>query len=328
MEKRFDIVSIGEILIDFVGKEKDRPLAEVSEFRRAAGGGPANVAVGASRLGAQVAFIGKVGADSFGRHLSGVLQQNEVNIDGLIVDPAANTTLVFVALNKHSVPDFSFFRRGTADTMLRSEELPMHILQGTRILHFSSVALTEEPSRSACLRAVEIAKDSGALISFDPNLRLPLWTDADKAKQEILNALALADIIKMNDDEFFFLTGHAIEESETGADFLWNKPARLLAVTLGEKGAVFFNGSDRLVFTKLPVDVADTTGAGDAFMAGMLTVISEASKRGDDYSVVDLVRMETLGRWANAAAALACTRSGGIPSLPDRKQVVDIINSM
>ena len=168
MRKKLDIVSIGEILIDFVGKEQSMRLADVMEFCRAAGGGPANMAVGAARLGSKTGFVGKVGADAFGRHLHEILEQNGVDTQGLIADPAANTTLVFVALNQQGVPDFSFFRQGTADTLLRVDELPIPLLQDTKILHFSSVSLTTEPSRSACLKAVEVAKNAGALFLSIP----------------------------------------------------------------------------------------------------------------------------------------------------------------
>jgi fructokinase len=324
MKTKLDILSIGEILIDFVGKEQSTALMDVTEFRRAAGGGPANVAVGASRLGMKAGFVGKVGADAFGKHLQHILEDNDVNIEGLVVDPSANTTLVFVALNQKGVPDFSFFRTGTADTLLRIEELPVELLQKTKILHFSSVSLTTEPSRSACLKAVEIARNAGALISFDPNLRLPLWANAQSAKEEIMAALKLADILKMNDEEYRFLTGRKFDENETGADFFKNSQLKLLAVTRGEQGSILFNKKDVLCFPGLPVHVVDTTGAGDAFMAGMLSILVKLSGP----VMIDWVCMERIGIWASATATLACQRSGGIPSLPDRKGVVELITSI
>ena len=322
MKKKLDIVSIGEILIDFVGKEQSISLMDVTEFRRAAGGGPANVAVGAARLGMKAGFVGKVGADSFGQHLTQILENNGVNIEGMVIDPIANTTLVFVALNQKGVPDFSFFRHGTADTLLRIDELPVKLLQETKILHFSSVSLTTEPSRSACLKAVEIARSAGALIAFDPNLRLPLWPDKCTAKAEIMAAAALADVLKMNDEEYLFLTGHSIEASAKSDEVFWNGRLKLLAVTQGEKGSVLFNNKETLHFPALPIHVVDTTGAGDAFMAGVLTVLAESS----GLEPIDRLCLEKIGRWAGAAAALACQHSGGIPSLPDRIGVVELIN--
>jgi len=322
MKKKLDILSIGEILIDFLGKEQATVLMDVTEFRRAAGGGPANVAVGSSRLGLQAGFIGKVGADAFGRHLAQVLADNGVNIDGLITDPQASTTLVFVALNQKGVPDFSFFRHGTADTLLRIEELPVTLLQETKILHFSSVSLTTEPSRSACIKAVEIAKQAGALISFDPNLRLPLWTDPGAARAEIMAAAALADVLKMNDEEYLFLTGQPVEACEKSDGMFWHEGLKLLAVTRGEKGSALFSREETLHFSPLPIHAVDTTGAGDAYMAGILTVLAEAGGLEEP----DGLLLQKIGSWAGGAAALACLHSGGIPALPTREEVVGLLN--
>ena len=246
MNKNMDIVSIGEILIDFIGKSQYSSLSDVTEFRRCAGGGPANVVVGAARLGMRSGFVGKVGADAFGSHLTKILEINDVNIEGVVIDPAANTTLVFVSLDQKGVPEFSFFRHGTADTLLRTDELPVKLLQEAKILHFSSVSLTTEPSRSACLRAVEIASCAGAAISFDPNLRLPLWPDRHSARVEIMAAAGLADILKMNDEEYLFLTGHPVEEYEKKGGMFWNGRLKLLAVTRGEKGSLLFSNTEVL----------------------------------------------------------------------------------
>ena len=323
MKKRLDLVSIGEILIDFIGKERAAALEDVSEFRRAAGGGPANVAAGAARLGMKAGFVGKVGADAFGRHLIQTMEQQGVETEGIIVDKAAGTTLVFVALNQKGVPDFAFFRNGTADTLLRPDELPMEMLAGTKILHFSSVSLTTEPSRSACLKAVEAARAAGAVISFDPNLRLPLWPDSRTAREEILAAAALADVLKMNDEEYLFLTGRLFGERDAAAEQLWTGRVKLLAVTCGENGSVLFTREDTVRFGGLPVAVVDTTGAGDAYMAGMLSVLAGTGPA----EAIDRPRLELIGRWAGAAAALACQKPGGIPSLPDRETVLTLVNS-
>lgn len=318
--KELAIVSIGEILIDFVGTEPEKSLLDVSCFRRAAGGGPANMAVAAARLGLKTAFIGKVGADAFGWHLAQTLENNAVNTEGLIIDPAADTTLVFVALDRSGVPDFSFFRHGTADTLLRPDELPENLLQNTRILHFSSVSLTVEPARSACLQAVKIAREAGALISFDPNLRLPLWPDRAVALEVIGQAIELADILKMNEEEYQFFTGKSLEKQYEREELYWNDRLLLLAVTRGENGAVLFNGEDFLSVPAFPVQVVDTTGAGDAFMAGLLAVLYEqgAGKR------PDRACLAKVGAWASAAAALTCQKPGGIPALPDRKGVMEL----
>ena len=317
MRKKWDIVSIGEILIDFVSKEQNIALPDVTEYKRAAGGGPANVAVGAARLGKKVGFIGKVGRDAFGRHLIQTLEQNGVDTEGVAVDSAADTTLVFVALNQAGIPDFSFFRHGTADTLLRAEELPIKMLQETKVLHFSSVALTTEPARSACLKAVDIAREAGALISFDPNIRLPLWQAEQTARDEILAAVAMTDILKMNDEEYMFLTGNAFSEHVQADESLWKERVKLLIVTRGDKGSVLFTRKETVSIAGFPVSVVDTTGAGDAFMAAILTNLAGMSLQDSFHRS----QLEGLGRWAGVAAALACQRIGGIPSLPDLAEV-------
>ncbi|CEP67771.1 Carbohydrate kinase PfkB [Moorella glycerini] len=322
--KNLDVVSIGEILIDFVGSPKGRPLAEATDFRRAAGGGPANVAVGVARLGGRTGFIGKVGRDAFGDHLEQILEENGVDTRGLLRDDEANTTLVFVALNEKAVPEFVFFRHGTADTRLDPAELPQEVLEDTRILHFSSVSLTVEPARGATLEAVRLARAAGAIISFDPNLRLSLWPDAVKARQEILAAMKLADVVKLNKEELRFLLGTEAETVAAGVTALLARGPRLVAVTLGEDGALLAGIESKVRLPAFPVQAVDTTGAGDAFMAGMLVVLAEAIQQGEDLEALDSAWLERLGSWGNAAAALTCTRPGVIPALPAKEEVAKL----
>lgn len=323
--KNLDVVSIGEILIDFVGSPQGRPLAEVTEFRRAAGGGPANVAVGVARLGGRAGFIGKVGRDAFGDHLRRVLLENGVDTRGLLHDNEANTTLVFVALNEKAVPEFVFFRHGTADTRLDSAELPRNVLADTHILHFSSVSLTVEPARSATLEAVRIARAAGAIISFDPNLRLSLWPNVTKARQELLEAIKLADVVKLNDGELRFLLGSEIETLDSEAAALLARGPSLVAITLGEQGALLAGRRGKVRLPAWPVKAVDTTGAGDAFMAGMLVMLAKAIKQGVDTTALNSAWLERLGRWGNAAAALTCTRPGVMPALPTKEEVENMV---
>lgn len=323
----YDVVSIGEALIDFIALDKLTSIGATQNFRRAAGGGPANVAVGSARLGLQVAFIGKVGQDPFGEHLREVLTKDGIDVSGLILDASVNTTLAFVAL-RDTVPEFFFFRQKTGDTALTLEEIPTDIVRSARLFHFSSVSLTVEPCRTAVLGAVRMAKAAGAVITFDPNIRLSLWPDETTARKEILAACDMADIVKMNTDEFRFLLGLGEEDIKQGAQRFLDNGARLVVVTLGPTGAVMVSREGVLPIPALPVDVVDTTGAGDAFMSGILSVCSEAMGRGDELKKIDMLRMETLGRWGNATAALACTQVGGIPSLPERNRVMNLLMSM
>ncbi|MGI9860600.1 PfkB family carbohydrate kinase [Moorella naiadis] len=359
--KSLDVVSVGEILIDFVGNPKGCPLAEVTDFRRAAGGGPANVAVGVARLGGRAGFIGKVGRDAFGEHLKKVLEENGVDTRGLLWDREANTTLVFVALNEKAVPEFVFFRHETADTRMDPAELPQEVLGDTRILHFSSVSLTVEPARSATLEAVRIARAAGAVISFDPNLRLSLWPDQETARRNILQAAGRADIIKLNEEELAFLTGcptlaDGIAALLSGKLFSWELSAdqctgrvsppgisssnavisssivtkiapgpRLIAVTRGAAGAVLAQQGLQVAIPALPVTAVDTTGAGDAFMAGMLTALAGILGEGRDLTDLEERDLHYTGHLAATAAAITCTRPGAIPALPTKAEVEEEI---
>lgn len=387
MPAKMDVVSVGEILIDFVGLQNCLPLRKVTDFRRAAGGGPANVAVGVARLGGRAGFIGKVGRDAFGEHLKKVLEENGVDTRGLLWDREANTTLVFVALNEKAVPEFVFFRHGTADTRLDPAELPLEVLGDTRTLHFSSVSLTVEPARSATLEAVRIARAAGAVISFDPNLRLSLWPDQETARRNILQAAGRADIIKLNEEELAFLTGcpemaagiaallsgklFSRELSVDGkvlpprvgssntklapgseSDYFDHDTAvapvtttppfdvavtsssmvtkiapgpRLIAVTRGVAGAVLAQQGLQVAIPALPVTTVDTTGAGDAFMAGMLTALAGIVSEGRDLTDLEERDLHHIGRLAANAAALTCTRPGAIPALPTKAEVEEEI---
>ncbi|KLU59775.1 2-dehydro-3-deoxygluconokinase [Peptococcaceae bacterium CEB3] len=318
-KKTLDVVSLGEMLIDFIGNEGGIPLAEVSSFSRAAGGGPANVAVGAARLGARTGFIGKVGRDAFGVHLASILEENGVDTRGLVQDDEANTTLVFVALTAEAKPEYVFFRHGTADTRLSPEDLPLDMLRETRILHFSSVSLTAEPARTATVEAVKLGREAGALISFDPNLRLSLWPDESSAREAITKAVGQSQLVKLNEEELSFLTG--CEEIEAGLTTLSQSGPKLVAVTRGALGAVLARPGLTVNIPSQPVNAVDTTGAGDAFMAGLLTSLAGVLR--DKRDIADLTEntLQEFGRRANMAAGLTCTRLGVIPALPRKQEV-------
>lgn len=319
MGKILDVVSIGEMLIDFIGNESGIPLANVSSFSRTAGGGPANVAVGVARLGAQAAFIGKVGQDAFGDHLAGVLKQNGVDTRGLIQDNEANTTLVFISLTAESKPDYVFFRHGTADTRLSPGDLPRDMLRKTRILHFSSVSLNVEPACTATKEAVKLAQKAGALISFDPNLRLSLWQDENSAREAIAKAVKQSDLVKLNEEELTFITG--CEEVEAGISTLLQFGPKLVAVTRGDQGSILARPGLLVNVDPLPVVVVDTTGAGDAFMAALLTSLISVCRENKDIADLSERTLHEFGMNANIAAGLTCTRLGVIPALPEKEEI-------
>ncbi|KLU60680.1 5-dehydro-2-deoxygluconokinase [Peptococcaceae bacterium CEB3] len=318
-EKSLDVVSLGEMLIDFISNEGGIPLADVGSFSRAAGGGPANVAVGAARLGARTGFIGKVGRDAFGVHLASILEENGVDTRGLVQDDEANTTLAFVALTAEAKPEYVFFRHGTADTRLSPEDLPLDMLGETRILHFSSVSLTAEPARTATVEAVRLARKAGAFVSFDPNVRLSLWQDEGSAREVITKAVGQSQLVKLNEEELSFLTG--CEEIEEGLTTLLQFGPRLAAVTRGAQGAVLARPGLTVNIPSMPVDVVDTTGAGDAFMAGLLASLAGVLRDTGDVADLPERTLREFGRRASIAAGLTCTHLGVIPALPRQGEV-------
>src|SRR4051794_18734680 len=203
------VICLGEALIDFVADVHGVSLEDCPGFRKAAGGAPANVAVGVARLGQTSAFAGKVGDDPFGRFLERTLAENGVDTTPMRFDPEARTGLAFVSLLENGERDFVFYRHPSADMRLRPDELPVELFSGARVFHFGSISLISEPSRAATLAAARAARNCGCIVSYDPNLRLPLWPSAEAARAAMLDAVPLADVVKISDEEAAFLTGEA-----------------------------------------------------------------------------------------------------------------------
>ncbi|KAM0896185.1 hypothetical protein ACQ4PT_023356 [Festuca glaucescens] len=268
------VVCFGELLIDFVPTVSGVSLADASAFKKAPGGAPANVAVGIARLGGSSAFIGKVGDDEFGYMLSDMLKENNVNNQGLLFDTHARTALAFVTLRSDGEREFMFYRNPSADMLLEEKELDLDLIRKAKIFHHGSISLITEPCKTAHIAASKAAKDAGVLISYDPNLRLPLWSSADDARDGILSIWDTADLIK----EFS-----------------------------GKVGG-------------LEVTAVDTTGAGDAFVAGIL------SKLAVDFSILqDEARLREALKFANICGALTVTERGAIPAMPTLQQVADAL---
>lgn len=308
MEKKYDIVSVGEILIDMteIGKnEKGSSL-----FAANPGGAPANVAVAASRLGAKTAFIGKTGNDPLGQGLRNVLEKNGVDTAGLSVDKAVPTTIAMVSVDENGERDFTFLRNPGADIMLSSDELPEEMIKNSKILHFGSVSLTDEPERSATLRAAEIARAAGVTVSYDPNYRAALWDNEERALQEMKAALPLADIVKVSDEELLLLTGTS--HLELGSKALAEAGPWLVLVTLGADGVFYRMGGNTGHVPGRRVTVADTNGAGDTFFGAVLTKLTGLS----DMRAMAVQQLEVILRFANAAASITTSRSGAIPAMP------------
>ncbi len=312
-----DVVTCGELLIDFVATEVGVTLAQASLFQKAPGGAPANVAVGLARLGQRVGFLGQVGDDEFGHFLADTLRRNSVDVGGLRFSPEARTALAFVSLAAHGERDFMFYRHPSADMLWRPEDIDPAYIAHTRIFHYGSISLIHEPSRSATLTALGYAKESGAVLSYDPNLRLPLWPSADDARTGILAGWQYGEIIKVSEEELSFLSKE--QTLEGAARSLWHQQLRLLVVTQGKAGCSYFTAESSGHVPGFIVQTKDTTGAGDGFVAGMLSGLLAA-----DLSWERAVIEQALLR-GNAVGALSTMQIGAMSSLPSLDAVQSLL---
>ncbi|CAL5404936.1 unnamed protein product [Camellia sinensis] len=343
------VVCFGEMLIDFVPTVGGVSLAEAPSFKKAPGGAPANVAVGIARLGGSSAFIGKVGEDEFGCMLADILKQNKVDNSGMRFDPNARTALAFVTLRADGEREFMFFRNPSADMLLSESELDVNLIKQARIFHYGSISLIEEPCRSTHLAAIEIAKESGCVLSYDPNLRLPLWPSAEAARKGIMSIWDQADVIKISEEEISFLTGGDDPyDDNVVLEELFHPNLKLLLVTEGSEGCRYYTKvcicihvidlkglagiSDKhsLNFLQfkgrvpgVKVKAIDTTGAGDAFVGGILnSLVSNVNLYQDEKQLREALL------FANACGALTVTEKGAIPSLPTKEAVLQILKEV
>lgn len=308
-----DILAVGEILIDLT--QSGATEQGIPRFDANPGGAPANLAVAASRLGAKTAFIGKVGADSFGTFLRDCLVENSVDVTGLVTDPVQHTTLAVVAVDAAGERNFSFYRDPSADVNLSPEDISPEQLKNTRVLHFGSVSLTAEPARGATLHAVKTAKELGAVISYDPNYRANLWPDQETAVARMLEPLEMVDILKVSDEELPLLTG--ANDLEAGSAMLAEKGISLIFVTCGPDGAFYrFQGQTGHV-DGVPCKVGDTNGAGDTFFGAALSQLVKHERLKD----IPVPELERIIAFANKAASLTTSRHGAIPAMPTLAEV-------
>ncbi len=306
------VVCLGEILVDFVAREAGVSVGEAASFQRVMGGAPANVAVGVSRLGRSSAFLGCVGDDPFGRFLTAELRAEGVDVAGLQTTAAARTSLAFVSLDAAGERSFVFFRQPGADMLLAAAQLDRARLSRARIFHFGSFSLSAEPAASATREALRLARAGGALISYDPNLRLHLWPDAEAARRAILPLIDQADILKLSAEELPILT------ADGDARSLWRNSLRALIVTDGGRGARLITPSGDWRAPGFRVRTVDTTGAGDAFVAALLARLAEQP------NALAAAPEETL-RYACAAGALATTARGATTAMPTQKAIQQLL---
>jgi fructokinase len=321
-----DIVCLGELLIDMFPAEVGRRLVEVSAFYPKPGGAPANVAVAVARLGAKSAFIGKVGDDAFGHFLVDTLAQEQVDTRGIRLDPAARTTMAFIALPDPNHAEFVFYRHPGADTLLHPDELDRDLLQRAAVLHFGSVSLSVEPSRSTTLSAVRLAREAGALISFDVNYRPSLWPNPAEALKVILAVLPQVHLLKVNEVELELLSGSS--DLDSGSQALLAHGPQLGVITLGPHGSFFRSAQGSGSVPGFTVTTVDAIGCGDAFVAGLLTqllhslaLVGGGLGRGLRPDQLTLDHLHQIVRYANAVGALTATKQGVIPALPTAAEV-------
>lgn len=314
MEKKYDVVALGELLIDFTENgvsAQGNPVLESNP-----GGAPCNVLAMLQKLGHRTAFIGKVGDDIFGHRLQEVLTEVGIENRGLLMDRQVRTTLAFVETKTDGDRDFSFYRNPGADMMLTKEELREDIICDTRIFHFGTLSMTHEPVRSATKRAIAVAKEAGAMISFDPNLREPLWESLDMAEEQVRYGLTVCDILKISDNELQWLTGR--NDYDEGIGTLQKKyDIPLILLSMGKDGSRAYY-KDKRVEAKafLQETTIETTGAGDTFDGCCLHYILEHGI--EQLTELQLREMLT---FANVAASIITTRRGALRVMPDMAEI-------
>ncbi len=328
--KEFDVVTLGELLIDMFPGEIGYRIGEVKSFKPKPGGAPANAAVALSRLGANCAFIGKLGDDDFGIFLQKVLDDEGVETRGIRFDPDARTTMAIIAMPDKFSAEFVFYRNPGADQLLTVEDLDRDLLESTKALHFGSVSLTDEPVRSATFKAAQIARNAGALVSFDVNYRPSLWKESAEALSQSRLMLKEVDLVKVNEEEAALLTGvEQIDQAnpiqiENAALALLKSGPEIIVITLGSEGSYFQIKSGGAYIPPYEVDTVDAIGCGDAFIAGLLSKLVVGDDWRQNISVEYLT--EALN-YANAVGALTSLKRGVMPALPTKEEVEEFIKN-
>ncbi len=314
------VACLGEILIDFTAMEKGKPIVDVEGFIKNPGGSPPNTAVAIARLGGDVSFIAKISNDSFGKFLYNTVKKYNVNTDG-IVRTDAPTCLVFVAIKEDGVPDFEFYREKTADTLLEEKDIDEEFLKKHDIFHFGSITLLKDPARKTAISTFLKAKELGIFTTVDPNIRANLIEDKERFLKDLELIFKHVDLLKISEEDLKYL--YPEDNIHSACQKLLDKGTDAIIVTKGERGALYCNREFRIEVPGFEVSVVDTTGAGDGFMGAVLYWLSK-----NGFGVLkDINKMTELLKFANAQAALVCTKKGGIPSMPTLGDVENFIKS-
>lgn len=315
-----DVTALGEILIDFTPCDKSEAGQRV--FEQNPGGAPANVLACLNKCGKKTAFIGKVGNDMHGQFLVDVLEDSGICTDGVVVDDSVFTTLAFVALSDSGERSFSFARKPGADTCLTQEELKEEIIRDSKVFHIGSLSLTAEPAKGTTFKALEIAKEAGCIISYDPNYRAPLWDSKEAAIEGMRSVVSYVDVMKISDEETALLTD--IVEPEGAAKKLVDMGVSVVAVTLGADGALVCTAEGSIVVPGFKADMVDTTGAGDSFWGGFLKCLLESGKKPEDISLQEATEF---AKYGTAVASLCVEKRGAIPAMPSVEEIEERLSS-
>ncbi len=317
-----DVVALGELLIDFATVKTDPEGYPTMEAHP--GGAPANFLAALTKFGATTALLGKVGTDTFGKLLLNTLEKAGIETKGMVQTGDVFTTLAFVTFDETGDREFAFSRKPGADTCITFEELDLSLIDECKVFHFGTLSLTDEPARTATQKAVAYAKSRGKLITYDPNLRKPLWNSLEKAKEQLLWGLLQADVVKISDEEVEFLFGMGVEEG--AQHILENFPVKLVFVTCGADGCYFRNS---VASGKVPslknIQVRDTTGAGDIFGG---SAVWKLLQYGTDPAEMNEATLRDVVSFACTVAGLSTTKSGGISSIPDYAEAIDIVKTL
>lgn len=317
MVKKYDVIALGELLIDFTMNGQSEQGNNM--FEACPGGAPCNVLALLNKMGKKTAFIGKVGKDQFGALLRDTITEAGIDASNLMVDENVNTTLAFV----HTFPDgdreFSFYRNPGADMMLTADEVNPEVVKDTKVFHFGTLSMTHEGVREATKKAVETAKANGCLVSFDPNLRPPLWSSLDLAKEQMEYGFGKCDILKISDNEIQFVSGK--EDYDEGIAYLQEKyNIPLILLTMGKDGSRAYYKGMRVERPGFSVKAIETTGAGDTFCGSSLNYLVD-----HDFENLTEEQLGEMLTFANAAAALVTTKKGAIKAMPVKEEVLELI---
>lgn len=319
------VISIGEALIDFIPNQKGCSLKEVAGFERVAGGAPANVSAVVAKLGGKANFISQLGKDAFGDYIIDVLKEANVNTEYVLRSDKANTGLAFVSLKEDGNRDFSFYRNPSADMLLEDNDIKKEWFDNCHSLHFCSVDLIECPMKRAHKKAIKYALENNSIISFDPNVRLPLWDSEESCREAILEFLPYSHIVKISDEELEFITG--FDNIEDAKEVLFKGNVKLVLFTKGKDGAEAYTKDS---FVKIPgnvVQVVDTTGAGDSFIGAFLYSLLSNNIGIEDLDKIDNETMERYLLFSNNYAAYSTTKKGAIGSYATLDEINEYIKN-